>query len=138
MSLRNDVLKGKNVLIVDDHALNIYALKEFLLSMDINVYEAQNGQEAIDLLKRGEVHLDVVLLDMAMPDMDGFETLEKIRKDRDVSSVPVFAVTARAMKGDEEKCLEAGATEYISKPVNTKDLLTKMTKVLNENHERKQ
>ena len=127
------MFKGKNVLIVDDHALNIYALREFLLTIEINVYEAQNGREAIEFLKSKRMPVDVVLLDMAMPEMDGFETLEEIRKDGDISSVPVFAVTARAMKGDEEKCLEAGATDYVSKPINTKDLLEKMTKALTKN-----
>ena len=133
--MKNDELRGKNILIVDDHALNIYALREFLLSIGIHVFEAENGQEAFDFIKSGQAKIDVVLLDMAMPEMDGFETLEKIRNDRDISSLPVFAVTARAMKGDEQKCLEAGATDYVSKPVNTKELVAKLEKVLNAKNE---
>lgn len=129
MQAPEDSLKGKKILIVDDDARNIFALSSYLEMTGMEVYTAENGFEAIDLLQKDH-EFSIVLMDMMMPEMDGFEAIGNIRKDTSIAPVPVIAVTAKAMKGDREKCLEAGADEYVSKPVNLKELLQKMALLL--------
>jgi CheY-like chemotaxis protein len=119
----NDVLKRRKVLIVDDDARNIFALTTVLENQEMDVISATNGRQAIDLLSR-QPDVSVVLMDIMMPEMDGYETMRRIRKDPQFGALPILALTAKAMKGDREKCLAAGASDYIAKPVNTNELLS--------------
>ena len=112
----------KTVLIIDDDNRNIFALKAVLKSKGFHVESATSSNEGISLLRKNK-NIGVVLLDMMMPDMDGYEALGLIRSDKDLVNTTVFAVTAQAMMGDREKCLEAGANEYVSKPIDVDVLL---------------
>ena len=116
-------LKGKKVLLVDDDIRNIYALTSVLEQQDVEVTPAMHGKEAIELLgKNGG--FDAVLMDIMMPEMDGYEAMKIIRENNKWKKLPIFALTAKAMKGDREKCIEAGATDYISKPVDIDKLMS--------------
>ncbi|HVK58447.1 MAG TPA: response regulator, partial [Candidatus Kapabacteria bacterium] len=119
----NDALKGRKVLIVDDDARNIFALSIVLENREMEVLSATNGRHAIELIKETD-DLSVVLMDIMMPEMDGYQTMREIRKIPQLRTLPILALTAKAMKGDREKCLEAGASDYIAKPVNTDELLS--------------
>jgi HAMP domain-containing protein/CheY-like chemotaxis protein/putative methionine-R-sulfoxide reductase with GAF domain len=119
----NDVLRGRKVLVVDDDARNIFALTTVLENHDMEVVSATNGRQAIDLL-RETPDLSVVLMDIMMPEMDGYQTMREIRQQPQFRTLPILALTAKAMKGDREKCLQAGASDYIAKPVNTEQLLS--------------
>ena len=112
-----------SVLLVDDDARNIFALTTVLENHDMKVLSATNGRQAIEIIKN-EPDLSVVLMDIMMPEMDGYETLREIRKIPAFRSLPILALTAKAMKGDREKCLEAGASDYIAKPVDTDQLVS--------------
>jgi HAMP domain-containing protein/signal transduction histidine kinase/DNA-binding response OmpR family regulator len=120
-----EVLKGRKVLVVDDDARNIFALTSVLENHEVDVISATNGRQAIDIIKSSP-DLAMVLMDIMMPEMDGYETMKEIRKDPAFRTLPILALTAKAMKGDREKCLDAGASDYISKPVNTNQLLSLM------------
>ena len=119
----NDVLRGRKVLVVDDDARNIFALATLLENQDMDVISATNGRQAIELIQ-DTPDLSVVLMDIMMPEMDGYETMREIRKQPAFRTLPILALTAKAMKGDREKCLQAGASDYIAKPVNTDQLLS--------------
>jgi CheY-like chemotaxis protein/signal transduction histidine kinase/HAMP domain-containing protein len=119
----NDVLRGRKVLIVDDDARNIFALTTMLENQEMNVVSATNGRKAIELVHH-QPDTSVVLMDIMMPEMDGFQIIREIRKDPRFGVLPILALTAKAMKGDREKCLAAGASDYIAKPVNTNELLS--------------
>ncbi len=119
----NEALRGHKALVVDDDARNIFALTTVLENHEMEVVSATNGRQAIEIIKN-EPDLSVVLMDIMMPEMDGYETLREIRKIPDFRSLPILALTAKAMKGDREKCLEAGASDYIAKPVNTDQLVS--------------
>ncbi|HZZ18967.1 MAG TPA: HAMP domain-containing protein [Opitutaceae bacterium] len=119
----NDVLKGQRVLIVDDDARNIFALTTLLENQEMDVISTNNGRQAIEIIQK-DPSIKVVLMDIMMPEMDGYQTMREIRKDPRASSLPILALTAKAMKGDRDKCLVAGASDYIAKPVNTNELLT--------------
>jgi CheY-like chemotaxis protein len=121
----SEVLRGRKVLIVDDDARNIFALTSVLENHDVDVISATNGRQAIDIIQ-DTPELEMVLMDIMMPEMDGYETMREIRKDPAFRMLPIVALTAKAMKGDREKCLEAGASDYIAKPVNTDQLLSLM------------
>jgi CheY-like chemotaxis protein len=116
-------LKGKRVLIVDDDMRNIFALATVLEEHGMDIVWADNGREAINRVANDN-NIQVVLMDIMMPEMDGMATMKEIRKLPQGKNLPMIAVTAKAMKGDREKCIEAGAWDYLSKPVNTQDLLT--------------
>ncbi|MBX3180795.1 MAG: HAMP domain-containing protein [Candidatus Hydrogenedentes bacterium] len=116
-------LRGRTALVVDDDVRNIFALLSVLENQGMEVLTATDGRQAMDLLHRTP-HVEVVLLDIMMPEMDGFETMREIRTDARYASLPILALTAKAMKGDREKCLEAGASDYIAKPVNVDHLLS--------------
>jgi len=118
-----DALRGRKVLIVDDDARNIFALTTVLENQEMEVVSATNGRQAIALIET-TMDLSVVLMDIMMPEMDGYETMRQIRKDARFRTLPILALTAKAMKGDREKCLQAGASDYIAKPVNTDQLLS--------------
>jgi CheY-like chemotaxis protein/HAMP domain-containing protein len=121
----NEVLRGRKVLVVDDDARNIFALTSLLENQDAEVISATNGRDAIQtILNNSEI--SIVLMDIMMPEMDGYETMRQIRELPAHRSLPILALTARAMKGDREKCLVAGASDYIAKPVNTDELLSLM------------
>jgi len=114
---KDPVLAGRRVLIVDDDVRNIFALTSALEAYSMNVVHAENGQKGIDLL-RATPGIEAVLMDIMMPEMDGIDTIREIRKIPAYKHVPIIAVTAKAMKGDREKCMEAGAWDYLSKPVD--------------------
>jgi len=118
-----EVLRGRKVLVVDDDARNIFALTSLLENHEMDVISATNGRQAIELVQRTP-ELSMVLMDIMMPDMDGYETMREIRREARFRTLPILALTAKAMKGDREKCLDAGASDYIAKPVNTDQLLS--------------
>jgi CheY-like chemotaxis protein len=117
------VLAGKRVLIVDDDFRNIFALTTMLELQEMAVQHAENGKDAVHLLQTGAT-FDIVLMDVMMPQMDGYETIRAIRAMPELEKLPILAVTAKAMKGDREKCIEAGASDYITKPIDTDQLLS--------------
>jgi CheY-like chemotaxis protein len=119
----NEALRGRKVLVVDDDARNIFALTTVLENQEMEVLSATNGRQAIKLIQNTP-DLSVVLMDIMMPEMDGYATMREIRRNPDLRSLPILALTAKAMKGDREKCLEAGASDYVAKPVNTDQLLS--------------
>jgi CheY-like chemotaxis protein len=119
----DEPLLGRKVLVVDDDIRNIFALNSLLERHNMEVITATNGQEAIDLVEDTE-DLSLILMDVMMPEMDGYETIRRIRSKQQFRSLPIIALTAKAMKGDREKCLEAGASDYVAKPVNTDQLLS--------------
>ena len=116
-------LANKKVLIVDDDIRNIFAISSFLERHNMRVLYAENGQDALEMLHKN-LDIDVVLMDIMMPGMDGYETMKTIRMERQYQSMPIIAVTAKAMRGDREKCIEAGASDYITKPVDVDQLLS--------------
>jgi signal transduction histidine kinase/DNA-binding response OmpR family regulator/CHASE3 domain sensor protein len=119
----NEVLKDKKILIVDDDIRNIYSMTHALEQYKVNVITATDGREALQLLAQNpDTH--IVLMDIMMPEMDGYEAIKKIRENKKHQSLPVIAVTAKAMLGDREKCMGAGASDYISKPVDIDQLLS--------------
>lgn len=118
-----NVFQDKNILIVDDDYRNIYALKTALERRGMNTLEAKDGIECLEILQ-GEAKIDIVLMDIMMPNMDGYETMSRIRNDLQFKELPVIALTAKAMKNDRDKCLEAGASDYISKPLNLDQLFS--------------
>jgi CheY-like chemotaxis protein len=119
----DDALVGKKVLVVDDDVRNIFALSSVLERRGMTVLSASTGREAISLLQ-STPDVAIVLMDIMMPEMDGYETMQAIRRNPAFRRLPIIALTAKAMKGDREKCLEAGASEYLAKPVNTEQLLS--------------
>jgi CheY-like chemotaxis protein len=118
----DDALVGRKVLIVDDDVRNIFALSSVLERRGMVVLTAGTGREAISTLESTS-DIGIVLMDIMMPEMDGYETMQVIRQNPAFRRLPIVALTAKAMKGDREKCLEAGASEYLAKPVNTDQLL---------------
>jgi len=121
----DDALIGKKVLVVDDDVRNIFALSSVLERRGMDVITAGTGREAIVKLETTP-DLAIVLMDIMMPEMDGYETMRVIRQNSKFQRLPIIALTAKAMKGDREKCLEAGASEYLAKPVNTEQLLSSL------------
>jgi HAMP domain-containing protein/CheY-like chemotaxis protein/signal transduction histidine kinase len=119
----DDALLGKKVLVVDDDVRNIFALSSVLERRGMSVLTAGTGRQAIDTLE-SESDLAIVLMDIMMPEMDGYETMQVIRQNAAFRRLPIIALTAKAMKGDREKCLEAGASDYLAKPVDTEQLLS--------------
>jgi len=119
----DDALVNKKVVVVDDDVRNIFALSSVLERRGMVVLTAGTGREAISLIE-STPDVAIVLMDIMMPEMDGYETMQVIRQNPDFRRLPIIALTAKAMKGDREKCLEAGASEYLAKPVNTEQLLS--------------
>jgi CheY-like chemotaxis protein len=115
-------LAGAKILIVDDDIRNIYSLTSVLEAHDAEVLHAERGKDGILILEQTP-GIDIALIDIMMPEMDGYETMRQIRSKPDLADVPLVAVTAKAMKGDRQKCLDAGASDYIAKPVDIELLL---------------
>jgi two-component system chemotaxis sensor kinase CheA len=124
-----DELQNRTVLIVDDDERNRFALSNYLMMYGMNVAMAEDGREAIRMLEE-EVIVDIILLDMMMPVLDGYETLEILKNSDRLRDIPVIAVTAKAMKGDDIKCMEAGAWDYLPKPVDLKKCLAMIRKFI--------
>jgi HAMP domain-containing protein/CheY-like chemotaxis protein/signal transduction histidine kinase len=119
----DEALTGRKVLVVDDDVRNIFALSSVLERRGMTVLSAGTGREAIEMIE-STPDLAIVLMDIMMPEMDGYETMQVIRQNPALRRLPIIALTAKAMKGDRERCLEAGASEYLAKPVNTEQLLS--------------
>lgn len=117
--------KDRIVLIVDDDHRNILALSAVMRSRGFKVKSANNGEAGLLELKTNP-NIDLVLMDIMMPIMDGYQAIRSIREDVQIKDTPIIALTAKAMKGDQEKCIEAGATEYCSKPVDINELIEKI------------
>jgi CheY-like chemotaxis protein len=122
-------LAGKKVLVVDDDIRNVFALTSALEAHGMKVIHAESGKEGIELLKRTP-DVDVVLMDVMMPGLDGLDTMRIVRQLDGYRSLPIIAVTAKAMLGDREKCIDAGASDYIAKPVNMDVLLATLWRSL--------
>jgi CheY-like chemotaxis protein len=120
---KEEMLKGKNVLIVDDDMRNVFALSSLLEEKGIKVIAARNGKDGLEKLSMNP-NIDLVLMDIMMPEMDGYEAMQKIRKEKQYKRLPIIALTAKAMKEDREKCIAAGANDYLAKPVDTEKLLS--------------
>ena len=118
-----EILKNKNILIVDDDIRNIYALSAALTSKGAIISTAFNGIEALKSLEDNS-NIDIVLMDIMMPEMDGFETTKKIRENIKWKDLPIIALTAKAMKGDRDEILKAGASDYQSKPIDIQKLIS--------------
>jgi CheY-like chemotaxis protein len=118
-------LAGSKVLLIDDDIRNIFALTSVLEQQGMIVMNAENGLDGIEMLKNNP-EIDIILMDMMMPELDGYDTIRIVRGVERFKEVPIIGVSAKAMKGDREKCIEAGASDYISKPVNVDQLLSVM------------
>jgi HAMP domain-containing protein/CheY-like chemotaxis protein/signal transduction histidine kinase len=118
------VLAGKTALVVDDDMRNIYALTSLLERHKMKVLYAESGAEGIEQLKAHAGEIDVVLMDVMMPEMDGYEAMRRVRATEELKNLPMIALTAKAMKGDREKCMEAGASDYITKPIDAQQLVS--------------
>jgi CheY-like chemotaxis protein len=116
-------LAGRKALIVDDDIRHIFALTSVLEQHDVEVFYAENGRDGLKMLE-DIPDVDVVLMDVMMPEMDGYEAMRRIREKKSMRDLPIIALTAKAMKGDREKCIEAGASDYITKPVDTEQLVS--------------
>ncbi len=121
----SDILDGKTALVVDDDVRNLFALTAAFERSKLNVITAESGREALEILS-GQKGIDIVLMDIMMPEMDGYETIQWIRKENKNKNLPIIAVTAKAMIGDRQKCISSGASDYITKPVKTDQLLSLM------------
>ncbi|MFD2670985.1 response regulator [Marinicrinis sediminis] len=120
-----EILHGRRILIADDDIRNVYALTSVLEEFEMDLTSVENGQEALDKV-REEAPFDLILMDIMMPEMDGYEAMRHIRSTAGYADVPIIALTAKAMKGDRNKCIEAGASDYISKPLQNDQLLSLM------------
>ncbi|HMH21696.1 MAG TPA: response regulator [Puia sp.] len=120
----DEVLKNKTVLVADDDVRNIYSLTRALETHKMKVLSAMDGKEALAALEESQAPADIILMDMMMPEMDGYEAIERIRRNPRLKHIPVIAVTAKAMAGDREKCMRAGASDYISKPIDSDQLVS--------------
>ena len=119
-------LEGKRVLIADDDMRNVFALTTALQEFNMEIEIANNGLEAVDIATQGSDKIDIILMDIMMPEMDGYEAIQKIRQDRAHANTPIIAVTAKAMKGDREKSIQIGASDYVSKPIDMDKLISLM------------
>jgi tubulin-specific chaperone A len=119
---KEDVMKDKSILIVDDDMRNVFALTSLLEDLGLKILIGKNGRDGIEKLKSNQV--DLILMDIMMPEMNGYEAMEEIRKDVSFRKLPIIALTAKAMPGDREKCIRAGATDYLTKPIDSEKLIS--------------
>ena len=117
------VLQGRTLLLVDDDLRNTFALSKLLKKHAMNIVIADNGQMALDKLKENK-SIELIIMDIMMPVMDGYQAMREIRAQRSLREVPIIALTARAMPEEQEKCMAAGANDYLTKPVDIERLLT--------------
>jgi CheY-like chemotaxis protein len=117
------IFKDKKVLLVDDDMRNVFVLTNILEENKMKVIPAVNGKDALDELRKNP-DVNIVLMDIMMPEMDGYETMKKIRNETRFTTLPIIALTAKAMKDDKQKCIEAGASDYITKPIDINKLLS--------------
>lgn len=122
---KEELFEGKKILLVDDDIRNVFALSSVLEEYHMEVKFAENGREALEMLVEQE-DFDLVLMDMMMPEMDGYEAMRRIREMPQYQKLPIIALTAKAMKEDRAKCIEAGASDYMKKPIATGQLLSLM------------
>jgi CheY-like chemotaxis protein/HAMP domain-containing protein/putative methionine-R-sulfoxide reductase with GAF domain len=120
---KEKIFQDKKILVVDDDMRNVFALASILEEKKMKTMIAQNGRESLEILEKNP-DIDLVLMDIMMPEMDGYEAIREIRKQKKFQNLPVIAVTAKAMRGDRNKCIEAGANDYLAKPVNTEKLFS--------------
>ncbi|WP_136604917.1 CHASE3 domain-containing protein [Paenibacillus dokdonensis] len=120
-----ELFEGKKVLVVDDDIRNVYALANALERYNMHVLTAQNGYECLDILQT-DPDIAIILMDIMMPEMDGYQTMKNIRNTLDLTELPIIALTAKAMKEDKDKCLAAGASDYLSKPLNINEVISRM------------
>ncbi len=123
----NNVFQEKTILIVDDDHRNIFALQNALEKQHANIITAQNGLECLEIYLKSNTNIDLILMDIMMPNVDGYETMENIRMNLELHEIPIIALTAKAMLNDKEKCLSAGASDYINKPLNLHQLYSVMS-----------
>ncbi len=121
--MQDSLLHHKKILMIDDDVINIFALSSVLEEKNIEVTTAENGKEALEILKSSEADFDLLLMDIMMPVMDGYETMQEIRKIDRFKNLPIIACTAKVQKEDKQKCLDAGANDYIAKPIDNEKLL---------------
>ena len=125
---RESTLEGKKILVVEDDVRNIFALSSVLEPKGVVVAIARNGREALEALEKsrggGEGAIDLVLMDIMMPEMDGYTAMREIRRRGEFKRLPIIALTAKAMRDDQEKCIAAGANDYIAKPLDVEKLLS--------------
>ncbi|HEY8357268.1 MAG TPA: response regulator, partial [Ramlibacter sp.] len=123
---RDKAFEGRRILVVDDDMRNIFALTSALEQKGADVEVARNGIEALDKLAKSTEQVDLVLMDIMMPEMDGYTAMREIRKEQRWAKLPIIAVTAKAMKEDQERCLAAGANDYLAKPIELERLFSLM------------
>jgi CheY-like chemotaxis protein len=117
------IFKNKKILLVDDDMRNIFALSKILKKKGMHIFRAENGKIAIDILKKN-TDIDIILLDVMMPIMDGYKTAKKIREIKEIKNIPIISLTAKAMKEDRQKCIDSGSNDYITKPLDIEKLLS--------------
>lgn len=122
---KEELFEGKKILLVDDDVRNVFALSSVLEGYRMNVVYAENGREALEILEE-QNDFDLILMDMMMPEMDGYEAMRRIREKPEFAKLPIISLTAKAMKEDRSKCIEAGASDYVKKPIQTDQLLSLM------------
>ncbi|KLT64561.1 response regulator [Pedobacter sp. BMA] len=120
----------KTILIIDDDNRNIFALKAVLKAKGFNCLSATSAREGFSIIQQNE-NVSIILMDMMMPDMDGYQAIAAMKKSQEMQNIPVLAVTAQAMVGDKERCLSAGASGYVSKPINVDELIVQIEKFTN-------
>ncbi len=125
------MINEKEILIIDDDSKNIFALTAVLKSRKYKCISAMSAPKGFEILEKNK-NVAAVLMDMMMPEMDGYEAIAKMKKDEELKNLPVIAITAQAMTGDREKCIEAGADGYISKPVDINELMALMNELIPE------
>ena len=122
---KSGIFKNKKILIVEDDHRNVVSLSFLLEERDIKILTAQNGKEALGVMKNNP-DINLVLMDIMIPEMDGYQTMTEIRKQQQYKDLPIIAITAKAMKEDRQKCFDAGANDYLSKPIDVDQLLSKL------------
>ena len=128
------LLEGKKLLIVDDDVRNIYALSSVLEDKGLDITSAQNGKEALELLQNTKNKFDIVLMDIMMPVMDGYEAMREIKKNNRINNIPIIALTAKAQAEDEQLCIDSGADDYMAKPIDNEQLLSLLKVWLSHNN----